>query len=356
MFTIIVALIVIGILIFVHELGHFLIAKKLGIKVEIFSLGFGPKIFSFKKGETEYRICALPLGGYVKLYGERSEPEEFIEEPEKAFALRKPWEKALVVLGGPFANFIFAILVFWGIFSFVGIYYIPPIVGEVLPNSPAEKAGLQKGDRILEINGKKIKDFQELVLILREEYKEGFITLKIKRDDKIFTIKVKPEIREEHSVFGKIKVPIIGIKSKPEIVHEQIDPFTALLKGIEKTWDFIALTFKAIFKLLTGELPFSTLGGPLTIGKMAGDTAKMGIIPLLYFTALLSINLGVINIIPFPMLDGGYLVLYSIEAIRKKPVPYKIQEMVFKIGFVLLIILAIAVFYNDIIRIFRLKF
>ncbi len=354
MFTVGVALLVIGILIFIHEFGHFLAAKKVGVKVEVFSLGFGPKILSFVKGETEYRLSLVPLGGYVKLYGEHAENLSTVAIPEKAFAFKKPWEKAIIVLAGPFANFLLAFLIFWMLFTFAGVYVSPPVVGEVLKNSPAEKAGLQKGDRILEINGKKVKTFEDLVLILRSEhYKGGWVVLKIERKGRVFEVKVKPELREAYNIFGKkTKIPLIGIRSSTKIIHKKYDPFKAFIKAAQKTWYLTSLTFQAIFKLLTGELPFSTLGGPLTIGKMAGETARLGLLPLLSFTALLSINLGVINIIPFPMLDGGHLVLFLIEAIRKKPIPLKTQEWIFKIGLALLILFSIAVFYNDLVKLF----
>ncbi len=354
MFTVGVAFLVIGVLIFIHEFGHFLAAKKVGVKVEIFSLGFGPKILGFVKGETEYRLSLVPLGGYVKLYGEHAEALSSVAIPEKAFAFKKPWEKAIIVLAGPFANFVLAFLIFWMLFTFAGVYVSPPVVGEVLKGSPAEKAGLQKGDRILEINGKKVKSFEDLVLIMRsEDYKGEPITLKIERKGHIFTLKVTPELREAYNIFGKkTKIPLIGIKSTPRVIHKKYNPFTAFIKAGEKTWYFTSLTFQAIFKLITGELPFSTLGGPLTIGKMAGDTARLGLLPLLSFTALLSVNLGVINVIPFPMLDGGHLVIFLIEAIRKKPIPLKTQEWIFKIGLTFLILFSIAVFYNDLVRLF----
>jgi regulator of sigma E protease len=353
MFTVGVALLVIGILIFIHEFGHFLAAKKVGVKVEIFSLGFGPKILGFVKGETEYRLSLIPLGGYVKLYGEHAEVLSSVATPEKAFAFKKPWEKAIIVLAGPFANFLLAFFIFWMLFTFAGVYISPPVVGEVLKGSPAEKAGLKKGDRILEIDGKKVNTFEDLVLILRSKSYKGPVTLKIERKGKVFEVKVKPELREAYNIFGKkTKIPLIGIRSTTEIIHKKYDPLTAFFKALNKTWYLTSLTFQAIFKLLTGELPFSTLGGPLTIGKMAGDTARLGLLPLLSFTALLSVNLGVINIIPFPMLDGGHLVFFLIEAIRKKPIPLKTQEWIFKIGLALLILFSIAVFYNDLVRLF----
>lgn len=349
--TLISAIFVIGILILVHELGHFLFAKWMKVKVEVFSLGFGPKIIGIKGKETEYRISAIPLGGYVKLYGEHPESVSGIVEIEKAFAFKKTWQKALVVVGGPLANFIFAFLIFWFLFTTVGIYYAPSKVGEVLVNSPAEKAGLQKGDEILEINGKKVRSFEEILLILRQKEIERPIILKVKRGDEILTFSIEPEFREGYNIFGqKTNVPFLGIKASSQFEFKRYNPVEAFFLAFEKIFQITLLTFKAIFKLFTGELPFSALGGPLTIGKMAGDTARLGLIALISFSALLSINLGIINIIPLPMLDGGYLVIFGIEALRGKPISLKTQEIIFKLGLILIIALSVAVFYNDILR------
>lgn len=351
--TLIIAILVIGVLIFIHELGHFLGAKLMKVRVEIFSLGFGPKILGITVGETEYRLSAIPLGGYVKLYGEHPENLSGIVDKEKAFAFKKTWQKALIVASGPFANFVLPVLIFFFLFWISGSYISPAKIGEVLPNSPAERAGLKVGDEILEINGKKIKSFEELILILREKEEISQVTLKIKREDLIFHVTINPELKEGHNIFGKkTKVPFLGIKSSQEIVHQEHGILESLSLALEKVVDITKFTIIAIYKLFTGDLPLSTLGGPIMIGKMAGETAKLGFYPLLYFTAFLSLNLGIINLMPIPMLDGGHLIIFGIEAIRRKPLSLKTQEFIFKIGFVILILLTIVVFYNDIIRLF----
>lgn len=349
--TILATIIVIGILVFVHELGHFLAAKRMGVRVEIFSLGFGPKVLGLLKGETEYRLSLIPLGGYVKLYGEHPETLQSVAETEKAFAFKKTWQKAFIVIAGPLANFIFAFFAFWLIFSIIGRTFTPPKIGEIFPGSPAEKAGLQKGDLITEINGKSIKSFEDILLELRKEEAPQEIELKVQRGTEILLFKVKPDLMEGTNIFGKkTRVPFIGVKSSSEQIHERLDPISAFGLAAKKVYDFTALTFLAIYKLFTGELPFSTLGGPITIGKFAGDSARLGIVAFISFMALLSINLGVLNILPLPMLDGGHLVIFGIEALRGNPLSLKTQELIFKIGLVLIIALSIAVFYNDILR------
>jgi len=238
------------------------------------------------------------------------------------------------------------------VFALIGKTYTPPKVGEVLSNSPAERAGIQRGDLILEINGKKIKSFEDLLLETRKEEGVREFEIKIKRGEEILNIKVIPELIEGITIFGKkSKVPILGIKSPPEVVHEKVDPLSALFLAGKKIYDFMSLTLLALYKLITGELPFSTLGGPITIGKFAGESARLGFLAYISFMALLSINLGVLNLLPLPMLDGGHLVIFGVEALRGRPLSLKTQELIFKIGLIFIIGLSIAVFYNDILRV-----
>lgn len=352
--TILATIIVLGVLIFVHELGHFFAAKRAGVKVETFSFGFGPKLLGITLGETEYRISLIPLGGYVKLYGEHPETLPRLAEPEKAFAFKSPFHKICIVIAGPLANFIFAFIAFFFVFSIMGRTYTPPVVGEVLKDSPAEKAGLMKGDRILELNGKKIKSFEDLLLEIRKDENLKEFELKVKRGEEILVFKINPMLMEGSNIFGKkTQIPVIGIRSNSELVHERVDPLTAIYLSAKKVYDFTALTFLALYKLISGELPFSTLGGPITIGKFAGDSARLGFFALVSFMALLSINLGVLNLLPLPILDGGHIIIFSIEAIRRKPFSLKTQELIFKIGLIIIIGLTVAVFYNDILRLVK---
>ncbi len=352
--TLLATIIVLGVLIFVHEFGHFLAAKRMGVRVEIFSFGFGPKLLGITFGETEYRISLVPLGGYVKLYGEHSETLPSIAERERAFAFKSPLQKTFIVVAGPLANFILAFLIFFAIFALVGKTYTPPVVGEVLKDSPAEKAGILKGDRILEINGKKIKSFEDLLFEMRRDENLKEVELKVKRGEEILVFKVLPTWMEGSNIFGKkTKIPVLGIRAPSELVHEKVDPLSALYLAGKKVYEFTALTLLAIYKLISGELPFSTLGGPITIGKFAGDSARLGFVAFISFMALLSINLGVLNLLPLPMLDGGHIVIFAIEALRRKPLSLKTQELIFKIGLIIIIVLSIAVFYNDILRLMK---
>jgi len=350
-YTVLVTIGVIGLLIFVHEFGHFIAARMVGVRVEIFSLGFGPKIIGIKRGDTEYRISALPLGGYVKLYGENPEEADEITERDKAFIFKKVWQKLFIVSAGPLMNFVFPIVVFWILFATAGVYVLPPKVGKVLPNSPAQRAGLQKGDEILSINGHPVHSFEDLVFYLREHTSVKTVVLKVKRGNKILTIKVRPEFKEGYNIFRKkTKVPFIGIQAELKFVHQKYGPVKALVSALKKVWDLTYLTFEAVVKLVSGKLPFSTLGGPITIGKMIGQSAKYGLLSLLSFSCFLSINLGIINLLPIPALDGGYILLYLVEGLTGRKIPMKVLELIFKVGIVILIVLSIAVFYNDILR------
>jgi regulator of sigma E protease len=351
MTTVLAFIVVVGVLIFVHELGHFLVARLLGVRVEVFSLGFGPKLFGFIKGETEYRISAVPLGGYVKLYGEHPETVPSVVDKEKAFAFKKPWQKALIVLAGPGFNFLFALLAFWLYFSISGPVYLKPVVGKVIPGSPAEAVGLKPGDEILAIDGKEIETFERLFFYLRSKEDLTEVELKVKRGNEVFTLRVKPASQEGTNIFGKkTKVPVLGIAPSGEVIKKEYNPFSAFVAACEKFYELTSLTLLAMGKLLTGDLPLSTLGGPLTIGKLAGDTAKVGLFPLIAFMAMLSINLGLINLFPIPMLDGGHLVIFAIEAVRGQPLSLRAQELIFKVGLALIILLSVFVFYNDIMR------
>lgn len=346
-------IIILGLLIFVHEWGHFLMARFCGVSVKTFSLGFGPKVISKRWGETEYVISAFPLGGYVKLLGES--PLEFIPEPDKrrAFSYQSVWKRSLIVLGGPLFNLLFALFIFILIFAFAGKPIMLPQIGNVQQNSPAAQAGLKKGDIILAIDGQNISSWEQLALEIKKHGQRP-IRLRIKRKNEILELTVKPQIQEIQTLLGdKIKKPIIGITAAGTIKIEKVSPFRALIEGTEQTWMTIKLTLITLKNLILGKLSFRMLVGPIGIVQLTTQEAKAGVAALFSFAALISINLGIINLFPLPVLDGGYLFMYAIEAIRRRPFSAKTIEITQKMGIIILVLLMILVMYNDILRIFN---
>ncbi len=349
--TVIPTLIVLGILVFIHELGHFILSKKLGVGVITFSLGFGPKIIGKKIGETQYQIAAIPLGGFVKLVGENPEEEIKEEDKERAFSTQPIWKRFLIVAAGPFFNFILAMVLF-SVINLFGIPSLLPKVGEVSPGLPAEKAGLRKGDLIVSVNKEKVSKWDELSKIIRSsEGKE--LTLEVKRDEKIFEIKVSPQASTQKNIFGEeVKIFLIGITPSGDTVVEKVGPLKAIGMGISQTWFGIKLTVLTIVKLIERVVPAKTIGGPILIAQLAGEQAKKGIISLALFMAILSINLGIINLIPIPILDGGHFLFLALEAILRRPISVKKMEIAQQVGLAIVIILMIFAFYNDLVRIF----
>jgi regulator of sigma E protease len=349
--NIISAIIVLGVLVFVHELGHFLLAKKLGVGVLTFSLGFGRKLIGKKIGETEYQISAVPLGGFVKLIGEN--PEEEIKEEDRArsFSAQPVWKRALIVSAGPFFNFFLAAALFSTINLF-GLPYFPAKIGEVSPGLPAEKAGLKKGDLVLAVNGENVTRWDDLSKMIRSSDGKELL-LNVKRDGEIQEIKVAPQSSKVKNLFGEeVSIFMIGITPTEEVLVEKVNPAVALGMGFAQTWNGIKLTLVSIVKLIERVIPAKTIGGPILIAQLAGEQAKRGILSFALFMAILSINLGVINLFPVPILDGGHFLFLGLEAILGKPISIKKMEIAQQIGLILIILLMIFAFYNDLIRIF----
>ena len=345
-------IIVLGVLIFFHELGHFLIARFFNVGVETFSIGFGPKIYKKKLGLTQYCLSIIPLGGYVKMIGE--EPGSVISEQDikMSFSHKKSYEKILIVAAGPIFNFLLAILIFYFIFQFSGIYLIKPIVGNVDKNSPAFIAGIKKNDHIKKINGINIHSWKNMVEIIKDS-KGREVKIFLERKNKTLSVIIKPETKITKNIFNEnIERYIIGISATGKSFHKSLNPFQALFEGLKQTWYIIKLTILSVGKMIKGSISAKNLGGPIMIAQMAGEQAKAGIASLAFFIAMLSINLGIINLFPIPVLDGGHILFFGIEAVTGKVISNKVKEKSNQIGITLLITLMVFVFYNDIVRLF----
>jgi regulator of sigma E protease len=349
--TIVATGIVLGILIFVHELGHFILGKKLGVKILKFSLGFGPRLIGKKIGETEYQIAVFPLGGFVKPLGEDPTEEIKKEEYHRSYWAQPIWKRALIVVAGPFFNFFLAVVLFSTINLF-GIPYYPPKIGAVTPGLPAEQSGLKKGDAVLSIDGEQVKKWDDLSSIIRNSNGKQLL-FKVKRDHEVLEIQVTPKASGQKNLFGEeTQVFVIGITPADEILVQKVGPFEAIGKGLSQTWFGIKLTVVSIIKLIERVIPAKTIGGPILIAQMAGEQAKRGLLSLVLFTAILSINLGVINLFPIPILDGGHFLFLSLEAILRKPLSIRKMEIAQQIGLIFIILLMLFAFYNDLIRLF----
>ena len=345
--------IVLGLLIFVHEFGHFLFAKLFGVKVLRFSLGFGPKLFGRQIGETEYLISAFPLGGYVKMYGEN--PGEEVEEAEanRSFSGKPLWQRFLIVAGGPGFNLLFAVLLFFLLYAVVGLPQPVPgtKIGLVAPDSPAAAAGILVGDEILSINDQATKEWEQISEMVRQGGGKP-VTLVIRRGESTLTLVGTPTIQPITNIFGE-KVGeryLLGITRSEELIFEKVSLLAACKAGFIQTWNLIYLTILSLVKIFQKVVPASELGGPILIAQLAGQQMEAGWMNLIYFIGLLSVNLGILNLFPIPILDGGHLLFFSMEAIMRRPLSMKTREMLQQIGLFLLVSLMFFVFYNDIMR------
>lgn len=343
--------VVLGILIFVHEFGHFIVARRLGIGVLKFSLGFGPRIFGFEREGTEYLVSAIPFGGYVKLLGETPDEDVSPEDESRSFSHRSAGSKLMVVAAGPLFNIIFAAVVFWVVFM-VGVPVLKPVVGEVVEDSPAFRAGVEKDDVILAINERPMARWEDIAEVIKERGIDQPLTVQIKRGGENVELILSAEEKEVKNIFGEsVREPKIGIIAKGDYFVKRYNPITAIFLGVNETGKMVYLTVVTIVKLIERVIPTDTLGGPILIAQIAGDQAKQGMAPFFYFLALLSVNLGILNLLPIPILDGGHILIYSLEAVTGKTISMKVKGIVQQIGLVIIITLTILVFYNDIARI-----
>ncbi|MBF0458228.1 MAG: RIP metalloprotease RseP [Nitrospirae bacterium] len=353
--TIVYAVLLLGALIFVHELGHFICAKAVGIKVTKFSLGIGPKLIGRKYGETEYVLSAFLVGGYVKMHGEEmvgiDDPQE-IEEKERAFFTQPVYKRAIVVCAGSLFNIFFAVLLFTVIF-FSGVPRYLSVIGDVSKGSPASIAGLKTGDMITKIGGTQIQYWEEMTEIIHGSPGQPLdFTIKAANGTER-TLTITPEGKAVKNIFGEeVRTGLIGISPSGDSNKVTYGIFESIVMGFKKTWEVIVLLLVSIVKLFQRVIPANTIGGPIMIFQMAAKQSSGGLLSFIMFMAVISINLGVFNLFPIPILDGGHMVYLAIEAVTKKPLSEQAVAISQKIGLALLLMLMAFAMYNDVIRIF----
>ncbi len=359
-------IVLLGILVFVHELGHFAVARMCGVKVEVFSIGFGKELYGWTdKHGTNWKLSAIPLGGYCQFLGDADassstqdvEAVKLSDEDKKfAFPYQNPFKKLAIVLAGPGANYLFAILVFASIFFFLGKINFPPVVGEVFENSAAAKAGIVPNDRILTINGHEIENFDDI----RREVDlvtDGEVTVEILRDGEKLALKfplVELEVAEHDGTMSKR--PMLGVKSVNVIEVEKVELslWQAFAEAGAEAWNITEATLRGVGQMITGKRSGEEIGGIIRIAEMSGDISKQnGFLDFVVFMALLSINLGLINLFPIPVLDGGHVIIYLIEIVTGKELSPGVREGLFKFGFTLIIALMVFATWNDFVRLFH---
>ncbi len=353
LFKLIPFVIVLGLLIFFHELGHFVAAKFFGVRVERFSFGLGPRLIGLKWGETDYRISAFPLGGYVKMVGEGLDEE--VSDKEKAFSFshKSVWKRMVIVFCGPLFNFVFAVVVFCLGFLFIGQVMLTSDIGEVKRDFPAYNAGIRSGDKIIRMDGRPITTWKDLPDIVRKNTGKS-IVVDFLRGTKEYRTEVTPIRSTVKNLFGEdVQEAVIGVTPSGKYFIKKLGFFEAFQSGIGQTWGVTKMTVISLVKLVERKLPLETLGGPIFIAQLADQQAREGWTNLLFFTALLSVNLGILNLLPIPVLDGGHLFFFGFEWILGKPLSLKKREVAQQIGMFILIMLMIFVFYNDILRIMQ---
>ena len=359
--TIIPFIFLILVVVFVHEYGHYYYAKKYGVGVTDFSIGFGKELFGWNDNSgTRWKICWVPLGGYVKFFGDRNvfsqaDQEEMLkkyntEERKKLFVLKPLYQRSIIVAAGPIANFILAIVIFLSIYMFIGKDLTPAMVAEVQKDSPAEMAGIMKNDIILEIDGTKVEsilDVSKLIMMSTSE----IIDFKVSRYDQSVFLEVKPNIvQSEDNLGNKTSKRMIGIKLSPynnKINHVKLGPARALYYSFTEVYFVVTSSLKYLTSIIGGSGDSSQLGGPIRIAKITGQVAEYGFIPFLSIMAYISISLGLINLFPIPLLDGGHLMFYGFEKVLGRPLSQKTQEGFFRIGMFLLLFLMFFATFND---------
>jgi regulator of sigma E protease len=356
-------LFVLTIVVFFHELGHFLVGRWAGVRVLTFSLGFGPELFGFNdRHGTRWKISAIPLGGYVKFFGDETEASTPSAEtlahmtPEEravSFHHKKVGPRAAIVAAGPIANFLLAIVIFAAMFTFFGKPNTSARVDKVEANSAAAAAGFQAGDVVTAIDGNKIDTFSDMQRIVSGRAGER-LTFTVKRGEANLQLQGTPELREVKDPFGNVqRLGVLGITRQTaagDVVTERVDPATAVWLGVKETWFVIDRTLAYVSRIFTGRESADQVGGPLRIAQMSGQVATIGLGALIQLAAVLSISIGLLNLFPVPLLDGGHLLFYAIEAARGRPLSERAQEVGFRIGLGLVLMLMVFATYNDILH------
>lgn len=354
-------IVIISLIVFVHEFGHYFIARLCKVKIEIFSIGFGKEIFGFNdKSGTRWKFCLIPMGGYVKMFGDRnaaSMPDlslsqsMSVEEKKQSFIYKNVYQRLAIVSAGPIANFILTIIIFTIIFRINGLNQTLPIINEIVPNSAAFDAQLLKSDKIIAINGEKISQFSDIQKTILENDNDNFsfiISRKVNGKEELLEINLKSKIEERENIFKeKVKTRFIGIIAT-ETFHKELNLAQSFLEANKEFYQLSKSILKGLNQLITGKRSIEELSGPIKIAKYSGETFRQGLLMVLWFSALISINLGIINLLPLPTLDGGHILFYFFEIILGKPLPQKFQQSAFFIGFTLILSLMLLTLYNDI--------
>mgnify|MGYP001405253450 FL=1 len=349
------------VVVFIHEYGHYYFAKKYGVGVTDFSIGFGREIFGWNdKSGTRWKICWIPLGGYVKFFGDRNvfsqaDQEKIIEkyseeDRKKLFVLKPLYQRALIVFGGPLANFLLALVIFFSIYTFIGKDFTPAIINEVQKESPAMVGGLKDNDIILEIDGNEVKSIMDVSKYIMMST-DDFIDFKVKRSYDELLLKIKPDIvLGEDNLGNKIKKRMVGIKLgalNDQINHVKLGPAQAIYQSAYEVYYVSISSLKYIGAMIFGKADTSQLGGPIRIAKISGQVAEFGLLAFISMMAYISISLGLVNLFPIPMLDGGHLMFYAFEKVLGRPLSQKTQEGFFRIGLFVLLSLMVFTTFND---------
>ena len=356
-------LFVLTIVVFFHELGHFLVARWRGVRILVFSIGFGPELIGFNdRHGTRWKLAAVPLGGYVKFLGDESAastPDQATltsmseDERRESFFYKPVASRAAIVAAGPIANFLLAIVIFAAIFAFYGKQNTSARVDTVQPNSAAATAGFKPGDLVLSINGSAIETFSDMQRIVSASAGES-IAVVVERGGVQVELKAVPELREVKDNFGNVhRIGILGISrsmAAEDLKRERVSPLSAIVLGVQETWFVVDRTLSYLGGVIVGREAADQLGGPIRIAQVSGQVATAGIIALIHLAAVLSVSIGLLNLFPIPLLDGGHLLFYAIEAARGRPLSERAQEVGFRIGLAIVVMLMIFATFNDIVH------